>query len=145
MTGCHNCPVADEIAAGAFENAAWDEVPCSTCDVMTGLGHAIEYDDSRAAPENKGAADVAACPGECLPVTVLQDLVAGLLLLPAELRDVVAWRFAGMSYPDIAKVQGISTAAVEKRHRRALALWPALEAMFAVKVSKQGRRKRHAA
>lgn len=58
-----------------------------------------------------------------------------------ELRDVVAWRFAGVRYADIALAQGVTQACAEKRHRRAMELWPELRSLFPRKVAKQGMRK----
>ena len=76
-------------------------------------------------------------------MTVMQEIMVGLLKLKPELRDVVAWRYAGMKYDDIALVQGVTRACVEKRHRRAMELWPALKSLFPRKVGKQLVRKPH--
>ena len=46
-----------------------------------------------------------------------------------------------MPYRDIAVLQGVTVAAVEKRHWKAMKKWPALRAMFAMKVAKHGKRK----
>ena len=91
--------------------------------------------------ENDGCDEVVR--EDSLPVSVMQELVVGLLKLKPELRDVVAWRFAGIRYSDIALAQGVTQACAEKRHRRALELWPALRALFPRKVAKQGMRKQH--
>jgi len=140
MRGCHKCEHAAAIAEGKYEGKAWKEIPCSTCDVMSGSGFAIEFDESRV----RNAHHDDHCepePEQQLPVAVMQQIVVGLLKLRPELRDVVAWRFAGVKYDDIALAQGVTKACVEKRHRRALELWPALRALFPLKVAKQGRGK----
>ena len=148
MHGCHNCEHATAIAEGKFAGKAWEEIPCSTCDVMSGAGFAIEFDEEwphgAGRPEPGGVAAGEDEGGEDrLPVDVMREIVVGLLKLKPELRDVVAWRFAGIRYDDIALTQGVTRACVEKRHRRALELWPALRALFARKVAKQGMRKTH--
>ncbi len=146
MKGCHDCPVADEIARGEYADAAWEQVPCSTCTVAEKTGFSLEFDDGRLAGD--AGEPVGQSPElydrTQLPLDVMRDCVVGLLTLPPELRDVVAWRFGGMSYPDIADAQGVSMAADEKRHRRAMQLWPGLEALFLEKKVKQKWRKKHA-
>jgi len=113
---------------------------------MSGAGFAIEFDEERRGREIEqgGSGDSEGEMEEKLPVSVLQEIVVGLLKLKPELRDVVAWRYAGMKYDDIALVQGVTRACVEKRHRRAMAVWPALEALFPRKIAKQAVRKPHA-
>jgi DNA-directed RNA polymerase specialized sigma24 family protein len=71
-----------------------------------------------------------------LPVRVMEEMVARLLTLPAELRDVVCWRFAGMEYQEIAKRQRITTAGAEARHRRAMRMFPELRELFIVKTAR---------
>ena len=151
MRGCHNCEHAARIAAGEFEETPWEEVPCSTCDVMSGAGFAIEYDDEIGG-EVRTAIERDPTPlselrrarrreeDDVLPVAVMREAMVGFLTLPAELRDVVAWRYAGMKYGDIAQVQGVSLSCAEKRHRRALALWPTLRALFPEKNAKHEKR-----
>jgi len=141
MKGCHTCEHAPAIAEGKYAGKPWKDVPCSTCDVMSGAGFALEFDEERAGGEgDRGERDEGL--EERLPVSVMRDLVVGLLKLKPELRDVVAWRFAGIRYADIALAQGVTQACAEKRHRRAMELWPALRSLFPRKVAKQGMRKR---
>ena len=141
MRGCHNCEHASAIAEGKYAGAAWEDIPCSDCDVMSGAGFAIEFKEelARQAPEHDA---VVPEPDEHLPVSVMREVVVGLLKLKPELRDVVAWRFAGVRYSDIALAQGVTQACAEKRHRRALELWPALRALFPRKVAKQDVRRK---
>ena len=140
MKGCHDCAVADEIAEGRYENAAWDEVPCSTCKVADRTGFSMEYDDDRETAGQDAGEDTS---GQLVPVGVLAGFVEGFLKLPPPLRDVVAMRYAGMKYARIAEVQGVTMACVEKRHRQAMKLWPELRELFPMKASKQLRRKPH--
>jgi hypothetical protein len=144
MKGCHDCKVTEDIAAGVYENAAWDETPCATCEVMSGVSRAMEYDDGRVpAEDGDQIADDSPQTGEVLPVEVMRQMVVGLLRLAPELRDVVALRFSGMKYREIAQMQGVTMACVEKRHRLAMKQWPVLRELFPVKASKQWRRKPH--
>jgi len=101
----------------------------------------MEYDDRRMPVEmdDRGAVDGAAV----LPVDVMQEFVTGLLRLRPELRDVVALRYSGMTYRSIAERQGVTVAAVEKRHRQAMAEWPELKALFPRKIAKQQTRRPH--
>ena len=140
MRGCHSCEHAAGIAEGKYAGAAWEDVPCSTCDVMSGMGFSIEFDELRPAGEAVGDEDSSGGEDR-LPVDVMREIVVGLLKLKPELRDVVAWRFAGIRYKDIALALGVTLGCAEKRHRRALELWPALRALFPRKVAKQGMRK----
>ena len=140
MTGCHNCQHAAAIAAGEYAERDWERVPCSTCDVMSGADSPIAFDENRK-DEAQEAANVFAGPeapqDDLLPITVLKDFVLCLLKLRPELRDVVAWRYMGVTYDEIAMMQGISLQAVEKRQRRAMKLWPALQEFFPRKVARQ--------
>jgi DNA-directed RNA polymerase specialized sigma24 family protein len=78
-----------------------------------------------------------------LPLSVMSEAVARLMALAPKTRDVVCWRFAGMRYREIARRMGVTVAAAELRHRRALVQWPALRELFAEKAAKQSRRKTH--
>ena len=142
MKGCHSCEFKAAVDAGKFRNVAWEQVPCASCKLATG-GFAVEYDEDRLDPDTQAAT---AKPEEGLreelPVEVMGQFVAGLLSLPSELRDVVAMRYRGMKYDEIAKVQKVTMACVEKRHRRAMELWPALREMFPEKIAKVKRRKK---
>ena len=67
-------------------------------------GFAVAFEEGRG---NRGAQAGLAEAGseelrDSLPVDVMQEIVVGLLKLKPELRDVVAWRFAGIRYGDIA-------------------------------------------
>jgi DNA-directed RNA polymerase specialized sigma24 family protein len=73
----------------------------------------------------------------------MEEILKGLLLLPAGERDTVAMRYAGMKYRDIAEAQGVTMSCVEKRHRSAMRRWPVLRELFPLKACKQKRRKKH--
>lgn len=145
MKGCHRCEHGEAVARGEYAQAAWKDVPCSSCDVMSSLGFAVEYDDARGSEGHVTASPNVGFAGSelshALPVAVMREVMVGFLKLRPELRDVIAWRFAGMSYRDIGTVQGVTMACAEKRHRRAMELWPALKALFPEKVAKRERRR----
>ncbi len=134
---CHNCEHAADVAAGKYRRVPYEQTPCAVCELKESFPSSIEFDPEREAGEVSSGR-----PGEeeLIPVDVLRSLVVGLLELPPELRDVVCWRFAGMQYKDIAEIQGVTMAAVEARHRRAMRMWPELERMFPEKVVKHRRR-----
>jgi hypothetical protein len=142
MRGCHSCETAEQISDGVFADVEWKEMPCSQCNVMCGMDIAVEFNDDHPL-EEEGVTGNHDHRQHMLPVAVMREAVVGLLSLPPEVRDVVAWRFAGMTYEDIGELQGESFGCVEKRHKRALNKWPALRAMFPEKVAKQKRRKKH--
>ena len=71
----------------------------------------------------------------------MASCIQGLLTLDPILRDIVAWRYQGIPYKEIARRQGTSTQLAEMRHKRALRTWPALESLFPEKIAKQSRRK----
>ena len=146
MTGCHSCATAVDIAKGIHSEKAWEDLPCATCEVMSGASHVIEFDEGRLSPEDKGRKEVDGVDGpaeDMMPVSVMSDAMAELLTMPRELRDLICWRYSGMLYREIALVLRVSPAAVERRLKRAMKKWPALAAMFAVKAAKQKRRKPH--
>ena len=76
-----------------------------------------------------------------LPASTFATCLQGLLALDPELRELVALRFLGLSYREIAERQGISTQLAEMRHKRAIREWPALADLFPKKMAKQSRRK----
>jgi hypothetical protein len=163
---CHNCEHAAEIADGKFAGIAWEETPCSRCEGKENSAFTIEFRTELERPDlsgvrrqglkqgegpmdGEGQPEVVQGdggePGELrLPISVMREALATLLMLEPETRDVVCWRFSGMKYPEIALVQNVTTAAVEARHKRAIKQHPILRALFPVKVAKQAvRRKPH--
>lgn len=80
--------------------------------------------------------------GDLLPADLMAQFIQGLLVLDPDLRDIVAWRYQGVPYKEIARRQGTSTQLAEMRHKRAIRDWPALKALFPEKIAKQSRRKR---
>lgn len=155
MSGeCHKCKHRADLENGKFSKMEFDATPCAKCQLVENSDYTLEYDSGResrsldspsfaeATASMESRIEPSQKPGEMLlPISVMNELVAQLLSLPPEIRDVVCWRFSGMSYRDIALLQGLSMAAVEMRHWRAMQKWPALNALFAEKVAKQVRRK----
>jgi len=73
----------------------------------------------------------------------MSDVSWRLLSMQPGMRDVICWRYAGWSYRETGSMLGMSMAAAESCHRRALTAWPALCVLFSEKVTKQVRRKPH--
>lgn len=149
---CHKCPFREKVEAGQFALVPYDETPCAKCELMENSDRTMEYVQERESRIQNPVArmrddgfktsNIGHLPEEeVLPISVLNEVVVRLLSMTPETRDVLCWRFAGMPYRDIAVLQGVTVAAVEKRHWKAMKKWPALRAMFATKVAKHGRRK----
>jgi DNA-directed RNA polymerase specialized sigma24 family protein len=106
----------------------------------------IEYDDDREIKEEgykDGKPEVAE---PLMPASVLADALRLFLSLPRDALDVLHMRYGGLPYREIAEKLGVGTAAaVEVRHKRALAKIPALRALFPEKIGKQAVRIRRAA
>jgi len=137
---CHRCPDREKIENGEFAQVAYSNTPCAKCQLNENSDLTMEYVQDMESriqnPEFRNGEEEAQ-----LPISVMKEIVFRLLSMTPENRDAVCWRFAGMSYQDIAVLQGVTVAAVEKRHWKAMKKWPALRAMFATKVAKHGRRK----
>lgn len=153
---CHRCGYAAEIAAGKWAEVPWLETPCSACELRQSSVGTVAYDEGRSDDgweDDDDAGGAVAVGGDAesvswerddpmMPVSVLASMARGLMMLPAEARNTVCLRLQGLKYREIAEREGVSVAAVELRHRRAMRHWPALKALFAVKVAKQKRRKK---
>ena len=57
-----------------------------------------------------------------------------------DFRDVVCLRFIGLTYPEIAVKQGITSAGAEARHERAMRLFPELRELFILKTARHNKR-----
>ena len=155
---CHKCRHRVDVEAGRYANVEFAQTPCGKCELKDGDSFAIEYNDefqdrgtlARPAPQPEPVVTDVHFPEELdaegerrVPVSTLLDLVAMLLKLPPRTRDVVCWRYAGYRYADIARVQHVTTTAVELRHRNALKRYPLLRCLFPSKAGRQRSRKRH--
>ena len=148
---CHRCEHREAVEAGKYAGMPFEKTPCAKCELREVSLRTMAVDPERPAYVVGGNAGVEpTCnmvpfPEEAemeaadakLPVDVLEELVARLLTLPQELRDVVCWRFMGMEYKEIAKKQRITTAGAEARHDRAMRLFPELRQLFILKTSRQ--------
>ena len=145
----------------------FEKTPCARCELRDWSGYVVPFDEERGSDSADGAVGRMAdphpassplveritvdvpFPEECtgddmmLPMSVMSEVVLRLLAMAPVTRDVVCWRFVGMSYRKIARMLGMTTAAVELKHKRALQEWPALRVVFSEKVTKQVRRKPH--
>lgn len=138
---CHSCTHSDAIQRGDYDSMPWDELPCSSCKLAEDTFHSIPFDEAHPPSicNRQPAVDNRQCT--MLPAEVLSDFVNGLLSLPLELRDVVSLRFQGLPYKEIALRQGTTIQCAEMRHKRAMKIWPALEALFPYKTAKRKRRR----
>lgn len=168
---CHRCPNRMKIENGEFAQVAYSDTPCAKCELKENSELTMEYiPDMESRIQNPPsyakayASDATAdktagmvvgmgnagpqtsdfrprTNEELLPLSVMNELVVRLMSMPTEIRDVVCWRFTGMSFVDIAAVQGVTMAGAEARLWRALKKWPELRALFATKLARHGRRK----
>ncbi len=146
---CHRCEHREAVEAGKYAGMSFGDTPCAKCELKEVSLRTMEVDPERPVfvpgqeglPESSCRVDPFPDEGdECdksLPVRVMEELVARLLTLPEELRDVVCWRFAGMEYQEIARRQRITTAGAEARHRRAMRMFPELRELFIVKTARK--------
>lgn len=145
MSGeCHKCKHRADLDEGKFSKMEFEATPCAKCQLVENSDYTLEYDSGRESrsQNSESGIDPSQKTGELLlPISVMSEVVTELLTMPPEIRDVVCWRYAGMPYRDIAALQGITMAAVEMRHWRAMKKWPALNALFVEKAAKQVRRK----
>jgi hypothetical protein len=142
---CHKCQERKAIEAGKYAQMNFEDTPCAKCQLNENSAFTLEFDAERGNAVYRGpqTSDPKLQADEALvPMSVLNEVVERLLILPPVLRDVVCWRFAGMKYRDIAVLQNVTMAAVEARHRRAMKGWPELKAMFQEKLVKQSKRKK---
>jgi hypothetical protein len=146
---CHNCIHMIGFKAGKYKDVPFEQTPCSQCELKDTSHLGSPYDEGRRAPEPmcEGVyGDGREADDELLmPVSVLSEVVALLMWMPPVTRDVVCRRHQGWPYREIAEALGVTVAAVEMRHRRALVRWPVLRTLFLVKTAKQARRARRAA
>ena len=164
---CHRCENEADVKAGKFRGVPFDQTPCGHCELRDQSGYVLEYDEERGADLDDGVGDRLVAtqapraptevlvtvdvpfPEECsgddlmVPMSVMSEVVLRLLAMAPVTRDVVCWRFVGLSYRKIALMLGMTTASVELKHKRALQEWPALRVVFSEKVTKQVRRKSH--
>ena len=149
---CHRCEHRAEIDAGKYAETPFLETPCAKCELREVSIRTMEVDVERPVyvpgrgdgveptcemvpfPEEEEAAEA------ILPVDVIEEMVVRLLGLPQDVRDVVCWRFIGLTYPQIAKKQGITTAGAAARHARALRLFPELRQLFILKTARESKR-----
>ena len=139
---CHKCKDRSDIEAGKFARKPYAETPCAKCELKVNSVYTLEYNEDRESRIQSAVCSEQMTENEeLLPVSVMREAMVEFLRLPPEIRDVVCWRFAGMSYRDIAVLQGITVAGAEVRLWRAMKKWPALTALFGEKAAKQSRRK----
>ncbi len=164
---CHRCKHRAALAAGKYREVAFEQTPCARCELRIREGYEVPFledreptdddvDEGDPTVESKYRAnwrDYATMdrhffdePEEdepVMPVAVMREAIARLLMLDPKTRDVICMRYAGVRYHEIARRLGVTVAAAEVRHRRALERWAPLKALFPEKTAKQRRRKPH--
>jgi hypothetical protein len=143
MTECHKCEHREKVEAGRYAKTPFKRTPCGKCELKEVSLRTMEVDLNRPAfvPGADGPKEptyemefcIEPEGEEKLPVGILEELVARLLSLPRDLRDVVCWRFVGMEYKEIAWRQQITASGAERRHERAMRLFPELRELFLLK------------
>jgi len=148
---CHRCKHRAAIQKQTLRRVPFEKTPCAKCELKEYSEFTLEYDESREVRRQESPSFAKATAGmesriededERLPISVMREAMVEFLRLPPDIRNVVCWRFAGVSFRDIAALQGITVAGVEVRLWRAMKKWPALTALFGEKAAKQARRKR---
>ncbi|QHI70482.1 RNA polymerase sigma factor [Tichowtungia aerotolerans] len=140
---CHSCQYSEAILRGDYDGVPWGAMPCATCKLGEDTFYSVYLDTDRplepiehpAFERTKSTVPLA----EEMPVEVLSKFVEALMELPPEQRDVVAWRFQGLRYKDIAERQGTSTQLADMRHKMAMRDFPILRALFPEKAAKRQR------
>jgi len=141
---CHACTHSEAILRGDYDSTPWNELPCATCKLGEDTFYSVPFDEEHP-PESavySPSSDLRPLTSgsTMMPVATLSSFIQGLLSLPSELRDIVAWRYQGLQYKEIAERQGTSTQCAEMRHKRALRDWPVLKSLFPYKTAKRRRR-----
>ena len=146
---CHRCPHSEDVAAGKYLNVGFALTPCGKCELLEFSLRTMPLDEDRPAyvPGADGGVEptceMVPFPEEeeveaaKLPVHVMEEFIVRLLALPDDVRDVVCWRFIGLTYPQIADKQRTTTAGAEARHRRAMRMFPELRQLFILKTARQ--------
>ena len=138
---CHRCPHYDSIERGDYVSKPWKETPCAKCKLGEDTFYSVPFDEENP-PESSTSVSLAQASSVVdIPSDVMAQFIQGILSLDPILRDIVAWRYQGLPYKEIARRQGTSTQLAEMRHKRAIRDWPALAFLFPEKVAKQSRRK----
>lgn len=137
---CHKCHHHPAVQRGEYSSKPWEGIPCAKCRLGEDTFYSIPFDEEHP-PECIAGDSMPSVSSAFLPAETLGQFVQGLLSLDPILRDIVAWRYQGLPYKEIACRQGSSIQLAEMRHKRAIRDWPALRALFPEKVAKQSRRK----
>lgn len=143
---CHSCPHSEAVLRGEYNSVPWKEIPCASCKLGEDTFYSIPFDEEKPPVPAPGFESLSPdnpeqiTDNQMMPAATLAQFIQGLLSLPPELRDIVAWRYQKVPYKEIARRQGTSTQLAEMRHKRALREWPALQSLFPEKVAKQRRR-----
>ena len=142
--------------AGKYVGVPFELTPCSKCDLRELSIRTIEFNVDRPVDVHKSGGfddtqwqagagvhwdvpfpEEVEAEQATIPVDLIEEFITRLLGLPDEVRDVVCLRFIGLTYPEIARKQGITTAGAEARHKRGMRLFPELRELFILKTMRQ--------
>jgi hypothetical protein len=146
---CHLCDHREAVEAGRFAGVPFADTPCGQCTLTESSAGTLAFVENQGGKNPQISEPTSLTTGDqtfnerMVPVSVVMGLVSGLLSLPPDALTILALRWQGFKYRELAQMQGVTTAAVELRHKRILDSWPLLRALFPVKSGKQARRKRH--
>lgn len=136
---CHHCEHQESVAAGKYSGVAWENTPCGRCQYEDrDSRYTIEYDAERDGGVYQPVADAGG--KDNLPMAVMVDAVSMMVDMPMVALRIVRGRLAKQTYVEIGEELGISAARVETLHQRAMERWPALRALFPVKMARARRR-----
>ena len=147
---CHRCEYREKVKAGKYVRTRFGRTPCAKCELRESSMRTMAVDLDRPVylpgVGSGSTCEMVPFPVELevaeakLPVVVMEELVARLLELPQDVRDVVCLRFSGLEYKEIARRQRITAAGAEARHERAMGLFPELRELFILKTARHNRR-----
>ena len=140
---CYRCDHRKVVESGRYAVTPYAETPCAKCKLDDASLHTLEADtEDRTDPLEIAAPAIDEEREDVMPVSVLAECVRQLMALPQDVRDVVCMRVLGLTYREIARRQGLTTAGAEARHERGMNLFPPLRQMFARKTAKVAMRKK---
>ncbi len=133
MMQCHQCPHAEDVAAGKYQRAPFEETPCAKCKLVETSSSTVFFDDHRpgAAERRQNSLPDGSSEDEIqVPLSVLATALNLLLALPPVTREVVWLRLRGLTFHAIGRQLHIMAGAVRMRYLRALKSQPLLRDVF---------------
>ena len=120
---CHKCPHAADVAAGKFSDMEFSKTPCFGCRGEPELIRSVPLLPSDAARSTEADADAPSVARRLTLSGVVVFLVK-LMALDSELRDILLWRFLGLSFEEIGARLGTTAVAAHLRLQTAIRRMP---------------------